>query len=119
MDSGEAIFTAGENFSSFSELNDKIGNFQKKNFVQLYIRRSRSMEAAAKHALKKQFKRELKYSEIEYSCIHDKKNFKSTITGERPNQKYRCKPLSELCNYCSSCKFYNVSLNIVLFNKKG
>ena len=76
--SEEVIFTIGGKFSSFSELKDKTADFEKANFVQLYIRRSRSIEAAAKRAPKKQFNGELKYSEIEYSCIHGGKTFKST-----------------------------------------
>ena len=83
----EVIFTIGEKFSAFSELTDKIADFQKANFVQLYIRRSRSIEAAAKRAARKQFNSKLKYSEIEYSCIHGGITFRSTSTGERPNQK--------------------------------
>ena len=85
--SKEVLFTIGEKFSDFSELKDKIADFEKENFVQLYIRRSRSIEAAAKRAPRKQFNSELKYSEIEYSCIHGGKSFKTTSTGERPNQK--------------------------------
>ena len=85
--SEEVAFVIGEKFSSFSELKDKIDEFQKTNFVQLYVRRSRSIEATAKHAPKKQFNEELKYSEIEYSCIHGGKDFKSTSTGERSNQR--------------------------------
>ena len=85
--SEEVKFTIGDIFSSFSELKDKIEDFEKANFVQLYIRRSRSIEAAAKRAPKKQFNEELKYYEVEYSCIHGGKVFKSTSTGKRPNQK--------------------------------
>ena len=85
--SKEVLFTIGEKFSDFSELKYKIADFEKANFVQLYIRRSRSIEAAAKRAPRKQFNSELKYSEIEYSCIHGGKSFKTTSTGERPNQK--------------------------------
>ena len=89
MDSSstEVTFTVGETFGSFSELQDKKDAFEKSNFVQLYIRRSRTIEAAAKRAPKKQFNVDLKYYEIEYSCIHGGKDFKSTSTGERPNQK--------------------------------
>ena len=56
MDKGcseKVTFTIGENFSSFSVLKEKVDAFEKMNFVQLYIRCSRSIEAAAKHAPKK------------------------------------------------------------------
>ena len=85
--SEEVKFTIGKNFRFFSELKDKVEDFEKANFIQLYIRQSRSVEAAAKRAPKKQFNEEIKYSEIEYSCIHGGRVFKSTSTGERPNQK--------------------------------
>jgi len=83
--SEEVAFVIGEKFSFFSNLKDKIDELQK---TQLYVKRSRSIEAAAiKHAPKKQFNEELKYSEIGYSCIRGGKDFKSTSTGERPNQR--------------------------------
>ena len=85
--SEEVTFTIGEKFRSFSELKDKVEDFEKANFVQLYIRRSRSVEAAAKRAPKKQFNEELKYSEIEYSCIHGGRIFKSTSTGAKNQTK--------------------------------
>ena len=53
--SEEIAFVIEEKFSSFSELKDKIKEFEKTNFVQLYIRHSRSIEVAAKRAPKKQF----------------------------------------------------------------
>ena len=63
ISSEEVIFTVGEDFNSFSELNDKIvtsiGTFQKTNFVQLYIRRSRSIEAGAKRARRNDSKENL------------------------------------------------------------
>ena len=61
----------------------------KANFMQLYIRHSRTIEAAAnyKRSPKKQLNEELKYSELEYSCIHGGKVFKALLQAERPNQK--------------------------------
>ena len=89
--SEEVTFTIREKFRSISELKDKVEDFEKANFVQLYIRQSRSVKVAVKQARKKQFNEELidKYSqaEIEYSCFHGGRVFKSTSTGERSNQK--------------------------------
>ena len=34
----EVTFTTGEKFRSFSELKDKVEDFEKANFIQLYIR---------------------------------------------------------------------------------
>ena len=81
------MFTIREKFRSFSECKDKVEDFEKANFAgtTVQVRRSRSVEAAAKRAPKKQFNEELKYSEIEYFCIHGGRVFKSSSTGERPN----------------------------------
>ena len=81
------MFAVGDSFRSFSELGERISEFENKSFVQLYVRRSRSIEATAKRAPKKQFKQDLKYAEIDYVCIHGgRRDFKSTSTGKGPNQ---------------------------------
>ena len=64
------MFTITEKFSSFLELKDKMSDFEKVNFVQLYIRRWRGIEEAAKCTPGKQCNGELKYSEIEYSGLY-------------------------------------------------
>ena len=61
--------------------------FEQAQFVQLYIRRSRTIIAAAKRRTKKIYNEDLKYAELEYACINGGKNFKTTSTGERPNQR--------------------------------
>ena len=75
----------GEEFSSFDELNQRIIHFETKSFVQLYVRRSRSLEATRKRATKKDFPEQLKFGELDYHCIHGGKKFKSQSTGKRPN----------------------------------
>ena len=82
-----AMLREGDEFKSLTELLDKISDVERTECVQLYIRRSRSITSAAKRSSKKNFNEDLKYSEIEYACIHGGKNFKTTSTGERPNQK--------------------------------
>ena len=82
-----AMLPDGDKFKSFTELRDKILEFERTECAQLYIRRSRSIILTAKRTSKKNFNEDLQYSEIEYSCIHGGKNFKTTFTGERPNQK--------------------------------
>ena len=82
-----AMLHDGDEFKSLTELCDKISDFEQTECVQLYIRRSRSITSAAKLSSKKNFNEDLKYSELEYVCIHGGKNFKTTSTGERPNQK--------------------------------
>ena len=77
----------GDEFKSFAELRDKVSEFERAECVQLYIRRSRSIISAAKRSSSKNYNENLKYDEIEYACIHGGKNFETTSTGERPNQK--------------------------------
>ena len=64
------MFTIAEKISSFLELKDKISDFEKANFVQLYIRHWRFIEEATKCTTGKQCNGELKYSEIEYSGLY-------------------------------------------------
>ena len=79
------MFSVGDTFSSFSELAARILIGIR---GELSVRRSRTIEAASKRAPKKQFKKELKYSELDYACIHGgKSGYKSTSTGKRPNQR--------------------------------
>ena len=81
------MFRVGDEFNSFDDLCDKISTFEQTQFVQLYIRRSRTITAASKRRTKKIYNEDLKYAEIEYACINGGKNFKTTSTGERPNQR--------------------------------
>ena len=46
-------FDNGQQFASFQELLDRIAEFEQQSYVQLYIRRSRTIEAAMKRAPKK------------------------------------------------------------------
>lgn len=81
------MLCSGDEFNSFTELREKVLEFERAEGVQLYIRRSRSIISAAKRSSKKDYNENIKYGEIEYSCIHGGKNFNTTSTGERPNQK--------------------------------
>ena len=47
------MFRVGDEFNSFDDLLDKISTFEQAQFVQLYIRRSRAIIAAAKRRTKK------------------------------------------------------------------
>ena len=81
------MLSVSEEFKSFNELSKRLSEFEKKSCVQLYIRRSRSVQSAAKRTGKKKYNDALKYAEIDYACIHGGKNFKTSSTGKRPNQK--------------------------------
>ena len=47
------MFTVGDSFSCFSALAERVLAFERNLFVQLYVRRLRSIEAAAKRAPKR------------------------------------------------------------------
>ena len=80
------MFSVGDEFNSFTELSTKIKEFEKETCTQLYVRSSRTIESTIKHAPKKLFNHDVRYSELDYAFIHGGKQFKSSSTGKRPNQ---------------------------------
>ena len=77
----------GSVFQSYAHLDKAIMAFEKIIFVQLYERSSRSLEAYAKTCPQKKLNPELKFSEIDFACVHGGKNFKTKSKGMRPNQQ--------------------------------
>ena len=62
--------------------------FSKHEFVQLYVKHSRTIESASTTcAPKKKFNERLIFSKIDFVCHHGGKDYKTTSTGKRPNQK--------------------------------
>ena len=78
-------FSLGEAFDSFVTLDKKINEFKKANFVELWKRDARTVEAAKKR-VEKHLKPELKYYEIKYCCIHGGQAFKAKGKGVRSTQ---------------------------------
>jgi hypothetical protein len=75
----ETSFHVGEKFSSFEELDKKINAYTRKTYIDLYRKEARTIAAAVKEkriSSKKVKNNTLKYSEIQYSCIHGGKQFK-------------------------------------------
>jgi len=81
-----AVVLDGE-FSSFGELESSVRQYEKRNFVELYIRSSRTIEGMKKRAPKRMFNDELKFGELQYACIHGGRNYNSKSKGARPNQQ--------------------------------
>ena len=86
------MLRVGDEFDSFNDLQDAVLAFEQAQFVQLYVRRSRSIKSALEskrisRTLAKVIKQDLLYTEVEYACIHGGKNFKTASKGDRPNQK--------------------------------
>lgn len=82
----KGIFT-GATFTSFEELEKEIIKYQRENFVQLYKRDSRTIDAALRRAPNRKFNPSIQYSKVVYSCIHGGKKFKSESKGKRPQQQ--------------------------------
>ena len=80
--SDKVSFVVGECFDSFAALESKINVFEKDNFVQLWKRDPRSVEAASKR-LTRHLKPELKYYELKMCCIHGGQAFRSQGKGIR------------------------------------
>ena len=72
----------GEEYSSLQEL-----SWEESNFVTLYTRSSRSVEASKKRAPKRKFNDELKFSKLDYACVHGGRDYKSKSTNKREKQK--------------------------------
>ena len=60
---------SGQEFSSFEELSENVQKWERKNFVTLYTRSSRSIEAARRRAPNRTFLDKLKFSELDYACV--------------------------------------------------
>ena len=80
-------FSVNAKFSSFEELEGEIDKYQRDNYVQFYRRDSRTIETAMRRAPNRNFKSEIRYSELVYCCIHGGKKFKSESKGKRPQQQ--------------------------------
>ncbi|XP_078693414.1 uncharacterized protein LOC144923086 [Branchiostoma floridae x Branchiostoma belcheri] len=87
MAKAEAIkLEVGAIFHSYPDIEFAINDYQLRNFVQLYIRDSRTI-CGTRRAKIKSFNPKLKYSEITFACVHGGRKYKSHSLGARPNQK--------------------------------
>ena len=76
----------GTKFSTFEELSQSIKSYEERNFVTLYTRSSRTVEATRRRAPNKKFNDKLHYSELDYACIHGGRVYKSK-SNSRKDQK--------------------------------
>ena len=82
--------SAGDTFSSYSELLRRVKDFEESTFTQLVHRDSRTLLSAAKRVPKKIEKanKELVYYTIHLTCIFGRKKHRSKAVGLRKNQRY-------------------------------
>lgn len=64
-----AMLKVGSKFYTFDELSSRLEEFQDLEQVQLWVRDSRTVVAAAKRARRKSLNPALKYAELTYSCV--------------------------------------------------
>ena len=83
----QAELIEGREFSSFEELSKSVKKWEEANFVTLYTRSSRGLEAARRRAPRRTFAEELKFSELDYACVHGGREYKSKSSQKRLNQK--------------------------------
>ena len=80
-------FFVGKEFSSFTELEESVNSYCSEKLISIYIRTSRSIDAAVRsHRIRQptvETSALLKYYEIEYACIHGGKNYTSRGKGKR------------------------------------
>ena len=81
-ESNNVSFAVGESFKSFEELKMKVKQYEVKNFVQFWIRDSRTVKSAQKRLTKK-LNEKIVYYEVVFCCIHGGKKFKSKGDGKR------------------------------------
>ena len=78
----EAVFSVGDKFKLFDELQAKVHRYEELEFVKLWIRYSRTVTAAKKRVTR-YLCSQIKYYEITYACIHGGKKFKPRGNGKR------------------------------------
>jgi hypothetical protein len=81
MDGSVKPLELNTTFDSYDELKEYVAHYQRPNFVQLYKRDARTIEAMKKRAPSKNYQENLMYSCIKYCCIHGGKNHKPSSSG--------------------------------------
>uniref|UniRef100_A0A1X7TWQ7 ZSWIM3 N-terminal domain-containing protein n=1 Tax=Amphimedon queenslandica TaxID=400682 RepID=A0A1X7TWQ7_AMPQE len=78
----EPDFKIGDKFHSFEALERKIKQYERKHYVKLWKRDSKTVETAQKR-LDRVLCKSIKYYSLIYSCIHGDKRFKPRGEGIR------------------------------------
>ena len=80
-------FFVGREFASYNELEESVNTYCAEKLISIYIRTSRTIDAAVRsHRIREptvEIRDLLKYYEIDYACIHGGKNFTSRGKGKR------------------------------------
>lgn len=73
----------GAEFDTFDDLTNAIRSYEAENYVNLTTRDTRTVEAAAKRNLRKNYNPAIKYSDISYCCTYGGKKYICHSTGKR------------------------------------
>ena len=77
----------GRKVFSFEGLNYEILTCEERFFVNLYRRSTRSIESVKRRAPNKAFCKDLKFSELDFSCKEEGRKIISKSEGVRPNER--------------------------------
>ena len=75
-------FVMGELFQTYDDLEKKLERYERQTFTEFWKRDTRTVESAKK-SMDRQLKKELKYYEVKFCCIHGGKSFKPKGKGIR------------------------------------
>ena len=64
-----ALLHIGKTFSNYDDLRKEIDNFEKVEDIELWVRDSRTVNAASKRARRKILNPSLVYAELTYACV--------------------------------------------------
>ncbi|XP_005110633.1 mastermind-like protein 2 [Aplysia californica] len=76
----------GAEFDTYDDLTSAVQAYEAENFVNLIIRDTRKVEAAAKRNQRKKYNPAIKYSDISYCCTYGGKKYVSHSTGKRSHK---------------------------------
>ena len=80
--------TVGDKFQSFALWEEAVKKYELENYVQLWRRDARTIQAAKKRLISttdRQFNEDLQYYELKYCCIKGGRKYTTRTSGSRPN----------------------------------
>ena len=82
------LLSVGLEFRSYEDLSSVIKSYERRHFVTLYKRSSRTIQAARKRAPNRHFAEQWAYSEVDFACVHGGRDYVSRSKGKRKMQRF-------------------------------
>ncbi|CAG5124552.1 unnamed protein product [Candidula unifasciata] len=79
----------GAEFKTYDDLTNAVRAYEVENYVNLTTRDTRTVEAAAKRNLRKNYNPAIKYSDISYCCTYGGKKYVCHSTGKRSHKSIK------------------------------